>query len=110
MAGELDADAGRDADGDEDPRDRLDALRERIRSGDLSGVERDQLDQLVFGVAVADRRACTAARDFPGEVAVQRAVSAGAWATVATQLRVMLGQRTGRLDGDPPPASGRARS
>ncbi len=95
---------------EDDPRDLLDALRERIRSGDLSSIERDQLDQLVFGVAVADWRAGAAAREFPGEIAVQRAVSAGAWVTVATQLRVMLGQRAGRLDGDAPRASGRAGS
>lgn len=93
------------------PRDQLDALRERIRRGSLSSVERDQLDQLVLVVAVADRRAEAAAREFPGEVAVQRAMSAGAWSRVVTQLHVMLGQGAGRLDGDlPPHAPERARS
>ncbi len=76
--------------GDDDPRDRLDELRERIRSGDLSHRERDQLDQLVFVVVLADRRAAMAARDFPGEVAMQRALAAEAWARVGKQLRVML--------------------
>lgn len=61
----------------DDRRDQLDALRARIRSGDLSSIERDQLDQLVFAVAVADWRASAAARDFPAEVAVQQALSAG---------------------------------
>ncbi len=51
---------------EEDPRDQLDALRARIRIGDLFSGERDQLDQLVFGIAVADWRASTAARNFPG--------------------------------------------
>jgi len=96
---------------EDDPRDQLDALLERIRSGDLSGVERDQLDQLVLGIAVAERRADAAAREFPGEVAVQRAVSAGLWANVATQLRVLLGQGAERLGGEAPPdASGGSRS
>lgn len=72
--------------------DQLDELRERIRSGDLSRVERDQLDQLVFVVVVADRQASAAAREYPGEVGVQRALAAKTWARVATQLRVMLGQ------------------
>lgn len=94
--------------GEEDPRDALDALRDHIRSGDLTSVERDQFDQMVLGVAVAERRADAAAREFPGEVAVQRAVSAGAWATVATQLRVLLGQEGGRLDGNAAPHVGRA--
>ncbi len=88
---------------EEDRRDRLDALRARIRSGDLSSVERDQLDQLVFGIAVADWRASAAARDFPDEVAVQRALSAGAWSTVAAQLRVMVDQGARRREGDVPP-------
>ncbi len=51
---------------EDDPRDRLDELRERIRSGDLSAVKRDQLDQLVFVVVLAERRAETVVRDFPG--------------------------------------------
>lgn len=82
MAGEVDLDAGRVADGDasdDDPRDQLDELRVRIRSGDLSHSERDQLDQLVFVVALADRRSKQAVREFPGEVAVQRALAAEAW-------------------------------
>ncbi|MPZ67888.1 MAG: hypothetical protein GEU83_21220 [Pseudonocardiaceae bacterium] len=87
---------------EEDPRDRLDALRERIRSGDLSSAERDELDQLVFVVAVADRRADTATREFPGEVAAQRAVSARAWSRVAAQLQVMLSHAGARLDGEVP--------
>ncbi len=82
--------------GEDDPRDRLDELRGRIRSGDLSHSERDQLDQLVFVVAVADRRADTAARDFPGEFAVQRALAAEAWSRVTAQLHVMLGQAATR--------------
>lgn len=88
-----------------DPRDELDELRERIRGGDLSGVERDQLDQLVFVVALADRRAATAARDYPGEIAVQRALAAEAWSLVATQLHAMLGQSARRLDGDVSPCA-----
>ncbi len=87
---------------EEDPRDQLDALRARIRHGKLSSDEREQLDQLVFGVAVADWRTSAAARNFPGDAAVQRAVSAETWVTVATQLRVMLGQRAGRPNGDVP--------
>lgn len=82
--------------GEDDLRDQLDALRERIRSGELSAVERDQLDQLVFVVALAERRAETAVRDFPGEVAVQRALAAEGWARVSTQLQTMLGQVVGR--------------
>lgn len=81
---------------EEDPRDRLDALRERIRSGDLSREGRDQLDQLVFTVALADLRADKAVRDFPGELAVQRALAAEAWARVASQLHAMLGQKARR--------------
>lgn len=42
---------------EDDLRDQLDELRERIRSGDLSPGEWDQLDQLVFTVALADLRA-----------------------------------------------------
>lgn len=94
MEGEVDPDAGRVADSDAsaaDPRDRFDELRERIRSGDLPHSECDQLDQLVFLIALADRRADQAVRDFPGEIAVQRALSAEAWTRVATQLHVMLG-------------------
>jgi DNA-binding NarL/FixJ family response regulator len=95
--------------GEDDPRDVLDALRARIRGGALSRAERDHLDHLVVGVAVAGQRADTAAREFPGEVAMQRVVSAGAWATVAAQLRVLLGQGAGRLDSGPQPGVDRAR-
>jgi hypothetical protein len=42
--------------GEDDPRDLLDAQRARIRSGNLSCAERDQLDLLIVGVAVAGRR------------------------------------------------------
>jgi hypothetical protein len=42
--------------GEDDPREVLDALRARIRSGNLSSAERDQLDLLIVGVAVAGRR------------------------------------------------------
>jgi hypothetical protein len=91
--------------GEDDPRDGLDALRARIRGDELSSAERDQLDQLVVGVAVAGRRADAAAREFPHDVAMQRAVSAGAWATVAAQLRVLLGQGAGRLDSESPPCA-----
>ncbi|MPZ67415.1 MAG: hypothetical protein GEU83_18580 [Pseudonocardiaceae bacterium] len=98
MTDERDPDVGQVADelNDDDPCDPLDELRERIRSGDLSAVERDQVDQLVFVIALAQRRADTAARDFPGEVAVQRALSIEAWSQVGTQLHVMLGQRIQR--------------
>ncbi len=99
MAREIDPNTGATAAGDhseDELRDQLDELRERIRSGDLCHSERDQLDQLVFVVALADRRAATAVRDFPGEAAVQRALAAEAWARVAAQLHVMLGQPTVR--------------
>lgn len=93
---------------DEDaPRDKLDALRERIRSSELSRDERDQLDQLVFTVALADLRAGKAERDFPGEVAVQRALAAEAWARVGTQLRVMLSHGARQQDNDVLPLAAR---
>lgn len=93
---------------DEDgPRDELDALRKRIRNGDLSRDERDQLDQLVFTVALADLRAGKAERDFPGEVAVQRALAAEAWARVGTQLRVMLSRGARQQDNDVLPLAAR---
>lgn len=105
---QIDALATNDTD-EQDPRDQLDELRQRIRSGDLSRSECDQLDQLVFVVALAERRTATAARDFPGEVVVQLALAAEAWSRVGAQLQVMLRQGAGRLNGDVPPhALGRA--